>query len=235
MTPATAALRAYDPPAVARPLIEAMGCRVEFVERLETDTQGFAAWNDEQVLVAFRGTESIRDLLHDLTFRKTPYPFGGKVHQGFYRAAESVFDQVIQIVKRLKGRRIIVCGHSLGAALAAITAHGLRRKMIRIHAVYLFGCPRVFNAAAADTYDSDLPSTYRYFHNCDVVPRVPPAWMGYRHIGVSIYVDRLGKMRWRVTPREILADRMLGRLTDPFGGLTDHDMEDYRRLVGGLV
>ena len=36
---------------------------------------------------------------------------------------------------------------------------------------------------------------YRWVHNNDFVTRVPPVWLGYRHCGSEIYLDRHGRIR----------------------------------------
>ena len=36
---------------------------------------------------------------------------------------------------------------------------------------------------------------YRWVNNNDIVTRVPPLWMGYRHTGQQMYLDSDGKLR----------------------------------------
>ena len=56
------------------------------------------------------------------------------------------------------------------------------------------------------TYGSPRVGTKRYINYCkiqhirwvnnnDIVPRLPPAWMGFRHSGREMYLNRNGKLR----------------------------------------
>lgn len=60
----------------------------------------------------------------------------------------------------------------------------------------------------------DQVNHFRWVHNNDVVTRVPPAWMGYRHCGDEIYLDRHGRIR-KLTGIWRSRDRWLGLI----GGL----------------
>ena len=50
-------------------------------------------------------------------------------------------------------------------------------------------------SAASGTFATREVTHYRWVHNNDVVTRVPPVWMGYRHCGNEIYLDRYGRIR----------------------------------------
>lgn len=232
ISPAMAAQLAYDPQDTARKSLEASG--YQFVQFFECqETEGYVAASDSKVYVAFRGSETILDFRYDLKLGKTAYPQGGEVHSGFFKAAESIFDIVDDILLScVRAQEIIFTGHSLGGALACISADLLPWNP---RAVYLFGCPRVFDHGAAHGYDSRLGRrTFRYVHNNDIVPRIPPTWAGYKHIGRLVYVDRKGRVRWRLGRLDILKDRVIGRLRRPFDWLSDHSMLEYRREVGGI-
>lgn len=46
--------------------------------------------------------------------------FNGKVHKGFYERAAAVDVKEIYDMAKTKGKRLIVCGHSLGGAAATL-------------------------------------------------------------------------------------------------------------------
>jgi triacylglycerol lipase len=79
---------------------------------------------------------------------------------------------------------------------------------------------------------------YRWVHNNDVVTRVPPAWMGYRHCGNELYLDRFGRIR-RLSGILRSRDRWRGIL----GGLlqwrldllTDHSISQYAGHIATAV
>ncbi|MEL6893092.1 MAG: lipase family protein, partial [Actinomycetota bacterium] len=49
----------------------------------------------------------------------------------------------------------------------------------------------------------------RWVNNNDIVTRVPPRWLRYRHNGAQMYLDRNGEMR-RLTARQRGRDRWSG-------------------------
>ena len=68
-------------------------------------------------------------------------------------------------------------------------------------------------SAASGTFATREVNHYRWVHNNDVVTRVPPVWMGYRHCGNEIYLDRYGRIRkltgvWRSRDRWRAARRL---------------------------
>ena len=51
--------------------------------------------------------------------------------------------------------------------------------------------------------------TYRWVNNNDIVARVPPAWLGYRHKGEEIYLNAFGQIR-QLTTWQRIKDRWRG-------------------------
>jgi hypothetical protein len=94
-----------------------------------TGTQGFGALRsaDGLAMLAFRGTEpqALTDLGTDLELSLTEWnESGGRVHEGFSRAARSIFQAVtgwLQLT-RADRKQLILTGHSLGAAIATLYA-----------------------------------------------------------------------------------------------------------------
>ncbi|MCM8612501.1 lipase family protein [Accumulibacter sp.] len=150
-------------------------------------------------VVAFRGTEpnDPSDLFDDAEFLLTQWCDAkgcgalGKVHEGFARAAhqEGVFGRVMAYLNALpRDHRVLITGHSLGAALATLLASWVPSAHL-----FTFGSPRVGNAAFAATMDGRIAT--RYVNCCDLVTQVPPEGpLGYAHVGKLSYIDRNGTM-----------------------------------------
>ncbi|MEM9659971.1 MAG: lipase family protein, partial [Planctomycetota bacterium] len=71
---------------------------------------------------------------------------------------------------------------------------------------------------------------HRWVNNNDIVTRVPPAWLGYRHTGEIMYLDFQGRLR-KFNRARRARDRWRGLWTaikqgriDP---LADHSMTCY--------
>jgi predicted lipase len=71
-------------------------------------------------------------------------------------------------------------GHSLGAALAQLTAMGLKDNGISVATLYNFGQPRVGDANYASCASSYVP-TMRVTHLKDTVPHIPYESWGFVH------------------------------------------------------
>lgn len=157
----------------------------------EGDTQLFYVISAAQVLVAWRGTEmsGLADLFTDATFRPVKPEVSancepkvpcadlvpkGSVHLGFrdaFETAARVYPNHFRetIAEHAVDRKLFICGHSLGGALALIHAASLKA---RNPLLYTYGMPRTFTLKAIQSL-SDLWH-FRHVNDTDAIPRVPP-------------------------------------------------------------
>eukprot|EP00752_Nemacystus_decipiens_P002420 g2281.t1 len=218
------------------------------------DTEAFIAANDDMVVVVFRGTKEQEDWATNLNLRRRDLPetWGsdpGAVHEGFDDGVNSVWAthnlHMHRVIKDLCGearkkRKLYIAGHSLGGALATVTAARLAfEDNLDIAAVYTIGSPKVFESTAAANFDSRInhgtPMKDKYFrgrNNNDAVTRVP---LSMTHVGTEIYVDRFGTIS---TSSPL--DRLLGRLSAIFrgeliDGIDDHGSSEYIRHFQQVV
>lgn len=54
--------------------------------------------------------------------------------------------------------------------------------------VVTFGSPRVGNAVFAAWFEREIASSWRFTHNRDIVPSVPPGYMGFQHVSREVWV-----------------------------------------------
>jgi pimeloyl-ACP methyl ester carboxylesterase len=148
----------------------------------EHDTNGFIGYrgNDESIYVVFRGSESIPNWLSNLDAILTAYSHcaGCEVHKGFYKAASNVFAVVQKEVARLKQQfsnfKVVVVGHSLGAALATLVLAELKTTYgVNNIRLVNFGSPRVGNDEFASWFSALIQDRMRVTHHKDTVPHVP--------------------------------------------------------------
>lgn len=139
-------------------------------------TQGFVAKHPalNLTILAFRGTESgkFEDLVSDLDTVQTDFPGGGRIHSGFLKAYRPVQARIETLLAQRTGP-LLVTGHSLGAALATVTAAAMGTAPDKL---ITFGSPRVGDSAFCARIKSRLApdAIHRFVDCCDLVTRVPP-------------------------------------------------------------
>lgn len=156
----------------------------------KTDTQALLCRWNKDIVIAFRGTEQkFADWGTDLNGRLIANPAGpGMVHSGFHGASDSVYQHVTRYIKELReeGSRLFVCGHSLGGALAFITAKRLEMDatLPPVRGVFTYGAPRPGDAEFSKAYFSSKCGnrTTMWSASGDPVVRVVPFASGYRHV-----------------------------------------------------
>ncbi|KAB8242168.1 Alpha/Beta hydrolase protein [Aspergillus flavus] len=178
------------------PDVEAAGSTVKlsFSDDTITDTAGFVAVDNtnKAIVVAFRGSYSIRNWVTDATFPQTDPGLcdGCKAELGFWTAWKVVRDRIIKTLDELKPEhsdyKIVVVGHSLGAAIASLAAADLRTKNYDA-ILYAYAAPRVANKPLAE-FITNQGNNYRFTHNDDPVPKLPLLTMGYVHISPEYYI-----------------------------------------------
>ena len=159
------------------------------------NTQAYLAQNADNIVVAFRGTESpttlegLKDWLLSDAVNLLILPtgrlgtdfaaagVGARFHQGFINALDSIwlplFSGVEDEMKRSE-RPLWITGHSLGGALAVLSAWLFHRKFVSVQQVYTFGGPMIGNHEASKAFDRELSGKIvRYVNGPDPVPKLP--------------------------------------------------------------
>lgn len=130
--------------------------------------------------VALRGTATMFDGATDLNIAIDRGPAGTYAHAGFVRSFRSIRESIPALLAGHRGP-VHVVGHSLGGALAVLTAAELASRGRRDLHLYTFGAPRVFTGGSVAAFDRLVPSgrVRRVQNPADLVPLVP-LWP-YRH------------------------------------------------------
>ncbi|KAI3830611.1 hypothetical protein MKX03_016443 [Papaver bracteatum] len=193
-----------------------------------SSTQAFiycdAPTNANLIVVAFRGTEpfNMKDWSTDVDLSWFSMGKMGRVHLGFMKALGlqndkdyikgwpktytgdkvlayyTIRDQLNKLLEQNKGARIIITGHSLGAALATLfpsilVLHQEDTILKSIYGVYTFGQPRVGDKDFGVIMKENLNGTFKRYHRIvyrfDVVPRIPfdDRISQFAHFGGCLY------------------------------------------------
>lgn len=143
-----------------------------------TDTQAYATHDDRMILIAVRGTAEKWDGWRDGDAMQVPIEDGvGKAHQGFHEGYVAVKKFIIKYLERFRqsDQRILVCGHSLGGAIALLLAEWIRNNYDENVILYTFGSPRAGDAEFVESAKALIH--HRIVNHNDPVPSVPAGWM----------------------------------------------------------
>ncbi|MBS9425536.1 lipase family protein [Photorhabdus caribbeanensis] len=194
--------------------------RVEFIDSSNIDwvggdTQLFYVASKNDVIVSWRGTASKEDILTDATYQPlgldcdkkalcNEFIHNGKVHKGFWEAfnlvsklrvpsdtAQEVFSDITDLAN---SRRLFVCGHSLGGALALLHCAQLKEHN---PCFYSYGMPRVLTVSAIREL-TDI-THYRHVNEDDPIPSLPPE----KNLDNWLY-DCWGPLGYLFSPVELL-------------------------------
>lgn len=139
---------------------------------------GIVAQNGDTTAVCFRGTTMPIEWTDD---------FDSALKDGAEAGFGVVYSALEHSLPVPSTGKVLIIGHSLGAALALLYAW--RHSSYSNLEVYSFAGPRVFDKGTALAFDAAVPECYRIVNRWDIVPRLPTALMGYRHAGTPVDVD----------------------------------------------
>jgi triacylglycerol lipase len=195
--------------------------------------QCHAVWNKDMYVLCFRGTEpdEFSDIKADLNaLPDRAHNGNGLVHNGFQEELNKIWGQVHNHYNKTGiGKSFFICGHSLGGAMATLAAS----RFTKVDCLYTYGSPR---AGTRKFVKSITCKHYRHVNNNDIVPKVPFAFLGYRHHGELRYINFYGNIR-KMTYWQRVKDGWRGRMAawknkQPFDGARDHSMDNYIKYLG---
>jgi triacylglycerol lipase len=232
------ALLAYAEPTVVLAALEAQGYRAQLLQDRASSGHAYVALARDHAVLAFRGTEVLnpgdapskfvdvaRDWLVDARFAQVALAGGGRAHGGFVAALDALWPQIESC---LDGAAQWWCtGHSLGGALAALAALRLDRAGRSLAGAITFGQPRCVDRDAAQALDR-LPLR-RVVNGCDLIPRLPPPRLGFKHGGERLHLDAERLRAYGATLRAHLRELPRNLRHGP-GALTPLELIDHAPL-----
>jgi len=203
---------------------------VEFYNR--DGAQAYRFMNKEDLVIACRGTQPAEwnDISADLKAVPVVAETVSRVHQGFKAEVDELWPMVLEdLVAKSPKQMLWFCGHSLGAAMATIMASRCmyEEAVPDPQELYTYGSPRV----GWRGYVVHLGvQHHRWVNNNDIVTRVPPRLMGYKHHGNEHYMNAYGDVR-KLSGWQRAKDRWRGFVMGIKAGgvdnFSDHSMTHY--------
>lgn len=168
-------------------------------------------------ILVFRGTEvtSVGDFLADAYVEMQPFPregdTQGSVHAGFSQGARAVWKRVYNMLIENPVEHLLITGHSLGGAMAVMTAARIIfehergederfKGVVRsLSGLYTYGQPAVGDAGFARWAEQRLgPMTFRHAYANDVVPFLPTSDINqsYQHYRSGVWTCERDDLTW---------------------------------------
>jgi len=184
-------------------------------------SQAYIFGTQHDCVVACRGTEPCEwnDIRADLNAVLALAETAGRVHRGFKKEVDDLWP-ILEMHLQANKKTLWFAGHSLGGAMSTICAGRCFLSHIPStpKQLFTFGSPRVGNRNYVNHVDLDH---VRWVNNNDIVTRVPPVWLGYRHTGQEMYFNAFGDLR-QLTSWQRSKDRWRGMWMSLRKGRVDH-------------
>ncbi len=153
-----------------------------------------------RLYIFFQDSDGGEDWKNNLDFPARAYGNidGGSyfAHRGFVRVWEDTREHLNKYISDKTVKKIIVVGYSHGAAIALLCHEciwSLRTDLRDVQEGFGFGCPRVIWGKIGKSADE----RWRHFtvirNIDDIVTHVPPALLGYTHVGRLLEIGQKGR------------------------------------------
>ncbi len=117
-------------------------------------------------------------------------------HRGFLKVWKSMEPFLIGDIMNMTIQKIVTVGYSHGAALAVLCHESIwfhRPDLREVIEGYGFGCPRVIWGTVSAKH-ADRWKNFTVIRNLDdIVTHLPPAFLGYAHVGTIMEIGERGK------------------------------------------
>lgn len=192
-----------------------------YVAQVPTNSSRAKDDSDIKCVIGFRGSVNWANWYADFHLKLQPWPLndlagadwcpGCMAHYGFTEIYEELRPSVHNAIEELQCSRLVLTGHSLGAAVATIASFELRAaKHYRVDATWTFGKPRIGNAEFVTSFEAAAnqqgvsPPLWRVVHYHDPVPRAPPHLPGLNpvtHGALEVYYTDRASANYLVCPQ----------------------------------
>ena len=115
------------------------------------------------------------------------------MHEGVQDGIDAVFPEMLAEVQRLQALHpdftVLVNGHSLGGALATMSAIRLQIAGVDVKLITVGGY-RIGDPDFVDFFNQRIPDAYRVVNNKDLAVHGPMRFLGYKHVGTEMYQEQ---------------------------------------------
>lgn len=174
----------------------------ECLDLTYTTVENSASFNarieDGTLYLFFEPSNGREDWNNNLNFRVRPYDDmkpAWYCHAGFLRVFKSVLPYLEPFIEDRSVRRVVIVGYSHGGALAILCHEAVvfRRPDLRGRVkAFAYGAPRVLFFPIPKAVKNRFRELYLIQNKGDLVTHLPPAALGFRHVGNVISIGQDG-------------------------------------------
>lgn len=159
------------------------------------DDYGFSVVGRRRVIVSFQGTGTLTDSdtagkIRDWVSNLRAFPDAGvrersgyTIHDGFYEGWRPFKDSIDSLLEVTRDREWFITGHSRGGALAALCARHIAKNRGKACSCVTYCAPAQGGKKYRDEVNKLPIDLTNVVHGADIVPKMPPKILGYRHAG----------------------------------------------------
>ena len=182
---------------------------------------------NKRIAFVFRGSNQLKDWLHDFLICKKHIKDNVYVHLGFYKSLyqNNLFNNLLEdyreLIKKYNDYDVYITGHSLGGGLSTLFGYLLSYETMKNITVVSFASPRVGNKEWSEDFNNkNNLRLYRVVNKRDIVTSVP--YVYFYHVGNYIYIDDNKEMTYTISDLFMDYSNFL-KSFNPF----DHLIENY--------
>ncbi|HBN15757.1 MAG TPA: hypothetical protein DD407_12025 [Pseudohongiella sp.] len=181
---------------------------------------GCAYISDDTIYFVVRGTDDRHDWRSNFKFVKRKEWYGIKAHRGFVQGAQSMQEDMLEVLEKYPELNVVFAGHSRGGAIALLLAIAAEFHYPgRSSRVITYGQPRV--STRAQIRQAYHGPYLRVENGSDIVCRYPK--IGYNHGGTLLYITNRGYFKTNPGALTRFGDRLFTLRQRK----SDHDLTDY--------
>jgi hypothetical protein len=207
------------------------GCitKVKFIDKADTQLWIFVDNARDELVIAFRGSDSMGDILTNFCIIPDSFlvPNHGTCHGGHMKCYKTVRNEIMMHVRdfvKSGGKKVTVCGHSLGGACASICALDIALSSPLQVSCYSYGALAFADRKFCESLRHYVPQSYRIVHANDFAPFIPMLF--YRHYDDSQTCISISTAHTH--PYIINTDTPLSSMPSPFQTLHSKAMHYIR-------
>lgn len=169
-------------------------CLAQDYRTVENSASFHVSVKENTLFLFFEPSNGREDWDNNLNFRVQPYDDMDPVwycHAGFLKVFKSALPHLKPYIEAPNVRRVVTVGYSHGGALAVLFHEAMcfhRPDLAEHIKTFAFGAPRVLFAPIPLRVKARFRGLYLIQNEGDLVTKLPPALLGFRHVGNIISI-----------------------------------------------